>query len=296
LIGRVIDDVLRQEEEWHRRPSNVWGLPTGFESLNAITGGLHPDELTVLAARPSIGKTSLAIQIVFAVALHLIETEQDGQVVFFETEMTDRQILMRYASQISGVPTRLIQRGLATPAQRQSWREVVREAGMFERVLALKAGKSVEVDDIYSFVATEHKVRPIRLLVVDHLQRLRAGFREDGYSRTSYAAVRLKDLANSFSIPVIVLCQLNRRTEARDGDLKRPSLSDLRESGRIEEEADNVWLLYRPNRRARQEHQVATLEIAKNRNGPTDEIELLFLPEITKFQDFGDETETEGDE
>jgi replicative DNA helicase len=288
LIGQAVRELLALEERWSASPSPVWGLPTGFTSLDLVTGGLQPDELTVLAARPSIGKTSLAIQIAFSVALHLLETEDEGQVVFFETEMTAQQILGRYASQISGVPTRLLQCGLASPEQRERWREVVEHAAIFERVMALKAGRTVEVDDIYGFVATESKIRPVRLVVIDHVQRLRAGFREDSYARTSYAVLRMKDLANHFSVPVLLLAQLNRRSESTNGELKEPTLADLRESGRIEEEADNVWLLYRPTRRVTG-NQIATLSLAKNRNGPTAEIELLFVPELTLFRDLGDD-------
>lgn len=298
-LHSAIDSLLDLAQVWHARQSPVWGIPTGFSSIDVVTGGLHEGEVTILAARTSHGKTSLASQIAFQVAMDTLEEsvangDTSGQVLIFSPEMTAEQLLLRQACQFAHVPSYLIQQGRASAEQRLAWVEALEGIRELAPVMKVVAGRSLDVSEVVSAVdSAQHLGPPVRLVLIDYIQRLTAGVGNGGaYDRASRISLMLKDMANSHNIPVVALSQLNRGAEKRgkddDPDSQLPQLTDLRDSGRIEEDADSVWLLHRPNdlrRDGASGAQAATLIVAKNRNGPTAVIPLYFEAHLTKFTD-----------
>lgn len=299
---RIRDQVakmLGEEEHWAEVKSIVTGLDTGYPSLNLITGGLHPGEMTVLGARTSHGKTSLGISIGFNAAVECIRNGRKTPVLFFSPEMTAAQLLHRYACQIAQVPGEVLRRGLATEEQRERYRSAVEMLTQMEGYLRLFAGQSMSATEIVDTIeeTVQEGVTP-SLVVVDYIQRLKAeeGSGNGDYARLSHISTTLKDAANTYEIPFLVLSQLSRgierdRQQSRQGEERPPSLSDLRGSGRIEEDADSVWLLWRPPLRqsaADDTPQSATLVVEKNRNGPVGAASLKFIPRLTLFVDGGE--------
>lgn len=291
-IDRVALKLLEKEQEWFTKKEPTWGLSTGFRRIDHATGGLHKGEVTVLGARTSHGKTSLASSIAF----HVAEQEYlknrgnpSGKVLYFSPEMTAEQLVMRRACQLARVSSLDVHRGNLTEEQRQAWQMAVAAIGNLSPVMELYAGESMDISTIRGIV--ESNEGQILLIVIDYLQRLTVGVDSHlDYGRVSLISTSIKDLANRFEVPILVLSQLNRALE-RDrvsGNMRerRPTLSDLRDSGRIEEDADVVWLLWRdPDQNQYVAWQDANLEIAKSRNGKTGDIPLRFYPEYTLFED-----------
>lgn len=299
-IAEQVSRLLGEEERWAETKSAVTGLSTGFPSIDNITAGFQPGEVTVLAARTSHGKTSLGVSMAFTAVLGEIRKASGRPVLIFSPEMTAAQLLHRYACQVSHVPSNVLRRGTATEEQRECYREAVNFLAQLSGYLRLFAGQSMTATEIVDTIdeAVEDGHTPA-LVVIDYIQRLKA---EDGsgsaYSNASQVSTLLKDAANTYEIPLLVLSQLNRGVEndrnmaKRNGTEERlPSLSDIRDSGRIEEDADSVWLLWRQPRmeaEANDTPQKATLVIAKNRNGPVGTAPLHFIPRLTLFQDGGE--------
>jgi replicative DNA helicase len=300
-IQEQVARMLGEEARWAEAKSVVTGLDTGFPSINLITGGLHRGEMTVLGARTSHGKTSLGISIGFNAALEGIRSGNAQPVLFFSPEMTAAQLLHRYACQIAEVPGELLRRGIANEEQRGRYRSAVEMLTQMEGYLRLFAGQSMSATEIVDALeeTVQEGVTP-SLVVVDYIQRLKAddGGSSGDYARLSQISTTLKDAANTYEIPFLVLSQLSRGIErdrqmsrGNGGEERPPSLSDLRGSGRIEEDADSVWLLWRPPLRqaaADDTPQNATLVIEKNRNGPVGAASLKFIPRLTLFVDGGE--------
>jgi replicative DNA helicase len=300
-ISEQVRRMLDEEDKWHEAKSPVSGLDTGYPSLNLITGGLHAGELTVLAARTSHGKTALGGRIAFNVAVDQIRNGSGKPVLFFSPEMTAGQILHRYAVQISEVPSEVLRRGIASQEQRGRYREAVSALEQMAGYLRLYAGQSMSATGIVDTIEglVQDDIEP-SLIVVDYIQRLSP---EDGGSASDYARLSaisqtLKDACNAYEMPFLVLSQLSRGIEkdrqssrGNGSEERPPSLSDIRGSGRIEEDADSVWLLWRPPRSQAQADdtpQKATLVVEKNRNGPVGAASLSFVPRLTLFVDGGE--------
>lgn len=303
----VIDTIQAEEPNWRRDKERIWGLPTGFSSLDYLLGGLQPAEIIVLGARTSHGKTSLATQLALhsAYALFLESmagTEDVGRVILYSPEMTMQQLVMRMSSQLSEVDTRRLRQGIATEEERDKWIQALESLRMLSPYLEVYARSSVDIADMVSEVTMWHMTGPpVRLLIVDYLQRLTAGVSRSSYDRATVISLHLKDLANSLDIPLIVLSQLNReaadqgRGKQGDEDEKLPKITHIRDSGRIEEDADQVWLLWMKSRPSPDPSltleqdsgkiRPANLEIAKNRNGPKGRIPLFFNDRIQRFSD-----------
>lgn len=300
----VFDRLKRREAGWNDRKSPVWGLETPFKALNRLTGGLHPG-VTVWGARTSHGKSAACMQIVFHAAEALAREwiadgrdEPPGQILVFSPEMTDDQLMERYATQRSGVPITAIREGRATQQQRDDWLDAADELTAYQKLIGLYAGQTQHQDGILSELQRAvDEGPPVRLVLVDYLQRIHAG----GITGRTGDVATLSGLMDEFQtfaaandIPVLLASQLNRAIE-RDNQTGKvserpPELSDLKGSGAIEEDADCVILLWRPPEAAhpgkgRMAAQKATFYVKKNRHGPVGDVEMLYYPDILSFAD-----------
>lgn len=263
----------------------VTGLATGFAEFDRMTGGLQPNEMVVIAARPSMGKTSLAMNIVE----HIV-VDQNKPVGVFSLEMGRMQLVQRLLCSRARVNFQKVREGFLAE----------RDFPALTVAAAKLAGAPVYIDDSSSLPILELRAKArrmrsrfhVELVVIDYLQLMTSGTkrgRENRQLEISEISSGLKGLTKELGIPVVVLAQLNRQPEARAGG--KPRLSDLRESGSIEQDADTVCLLVRPevyeDDEERREEMAgeAQLIIAKQRNGPIGEIDLTFLKEFTRFED-----------
>lgn len=280
-IKDIVKDVFTKIEEWGDRKARYTGIPTGFVQLDDYTSGFQPTDLVIVAARPSVGKTTLSLNIMQHVAL-----KEKKPVAFFSLEMSKNQVVQNMLCSVAGVDAHQLRRGMLPNESRS---DLVKAAGK------LSEAKIFIDEDIGSLMDLKLRARRLKsrenieLLVIDYLQLLRADRRRDN-RQTEVADISrgLKLLAKDLQIPIIALSQLNRGVEDR-GD-SRPKLSDLRESGAIEQDADVVILLWRDfNEEVKfGENPPATvpayLNLAKQRNGPVcPKIELEFVRNILRF-------------
>ena len=266
---------------------------TGFSDLDALLGGMKRSDLIVLAARPAVGKSALALAIARNLALG-----QHGRVGIFSLEMSAEQ-----------VATRLVSAEAAVDSQRLPWgRHTEAEEAKISRAIGNLSKAEIFIDDTPGLSVTELRAKARRLvadlgidlLVVDHMQLLHAGFGNENnrVAEMSYISRTLKEVARELEVPVLALSQLSRAVEARHPHI--PMLSDLRESGSIEQDADIVCFIYREDMYLRREDWedlhpaepgahypagVAQVIVAKHRNGPTGTLHLRFLKNIAKFED-----------
>ncbi|HEX2832781.1 MAG TPA: replicative DNA helicase [Thermoanaerobaculia bacterium] len=266
----------------------VTGMPTGYDRFNEMTSGFQPGDLIILAARPSMGKTSFMMNIAESIAL----PGKDGQprsgdrlysVGVFSLEMSKEQIGLRILSSESGVSNHLIRSGMLSE---RNWRELA------EASSRLAKGK-IFIDDTAGMDPLEMRAKARRLkmeagldmIMVDYLQLMAIkGKVESRQQEVSQISRSLKAIAKELSVPMLSLSQLSRRSEQRTGD-HRPQLSDLRESGSIEQDADLVLFIYRDEvyNKDTEEKGIAEIIIAKQRNGPIGDFKLVFRNDITKF-------------
>ena len=277
LVVQLIDRVNELHENG---AEEVTGVRTGFYDLDRLTAGLQAGDLIVLAARPSMGKTALALNIGEHVAV-----KEGLPVVVFSMEMGASQLALRMVGSLG----RIDQNHLRTGALRDD------EWGRLSEAVEKLGKVSLFIDESGSLTPTELRARARRqarqcgqlgLIVVDYLQLMTGS---DGTSDENRATVigeisrGLKSLAKELKCPVVALSQLNRSVESRTD--KRPMMSDLRESGAIEQDADVIMFIYRDEyyNKDSKEPGVAEIIIAKQRNGPTDTFKLTFLKPLTKF-------------
>ncbi|GBC91787.1 Replicative DNA helicase [bacterium HR15] len=287
-IDRLLIQVLEHIEQVQLSGRGILGVPTHFPDLDYKTSGLQPSELIILAARPSVGKTSLALNIAENVALR-----ENRPVAIFSLEMSREQLVQRMLCSQAGVSGSRIRRGNLT---NEDWERLQLAAERLFRA-------PIYIDDTSSLSVLEMRAKcrrlkaernDLALIVVDYLQLMRSHTRraENRNQEIGEIARALKSLAREFEAPVLVLSQLSRAVERREE--KRPILSDLRDSGSIEAEADVVMFLHRPHRiegefedEPREAGVVRTEEveliIAKQRNGPTDRVPLGFQPALFRF-------------
>ena len=276
----VVGDELTERIASGSGPGNGVGISTGFPDLDRMTAGLQPGEMFVIAARPSIGKTALALNIAENAA-------RAGQcaVGIFSLEMTVDALVTRMLCARARVPMHAVRTDLLDAEQVKRMKEANREIS--DLPIYVDDSSGLDVSQIVARCRMLWQRRDIRLLLVDYLQLLHSARRPDNRQmEIADISLSLKSLAKEINIPVIVLSQLNREVEARQGG--KPKLSDLRESGAIEQDADVVGMLYVPaDQQAAVEggktaHGVDLL-IAKNRNGPVGVVHLTFLRDQTRF-------------
>jgi len=264
------------------RGGELTGVPTGYKQLDDMTGGLQPGELIILAARPSMGKTALALNIARnAAILH------QKKVAVFSLEMTSQALVIRLLSSEAEVDQSKFRTGYITSHE---YRKLQDAAGRLSHAdLWIDDSGSVTVLEMRAKCRRMKAERGLDLVVIDYLQLAHADLRtERREQEISEISRGLKALAKELEIPVLALSQLNRGPESRPGKDKRPMLADLRESGAIEQDADVISFIYREevyNRDDESLRGVAELIISKQRNGPTGTIELTFQSRFTKFLD-----------
>jgi replicative DNA helicase len=286
-IKELVNKAISKIEEYHSNQGMLTGIGTGFADFDKMTTGLHEGEMIVIAARPSVGKTSLAMNIAEHVSL-----EVKVPVGVFSLEMTADQLVLRMLCSRARVNLRNIRDGFLAE---RDFPKLTGAAGKL-------TGAPLFIDDSsgLSILQLRAKARRmwqqygIKLFVIDYLQLLNSTSRRAENRQQEIAEISggLKSLAKELSVPIIVLSQLNRELEKR-GPGERPRLSDLRESGAIEQDADLVGLMYRETKNKDGEDESNEVEsdaipvklfIAKQRNGPTGDVDLTFLKSYTRFE------------
>jgi replicative DNA helicase len=271
-------------EKLYERKGGITGISTGFIEFDRMTSGLHPSEMIVIAARPSMGKTALAMNIVEHVAI-----SQGLAVGVFSLEMSSQQLVQRLLCSRARVNLQKVRDGFL--AERDFPSLTAAASKLADARIFIDDSAGLSILELRAKARRLKAQQDIQLIVVDYLQLLRSTTRRAQDNRQleiSEISAGLKGLAKELKIPVIVVAQLNRQPEQRSGG--KPRLSDLRESGSIEQDADLVGLLVRPeiyeeDEEARAEKAgEAEFIIAKQRNGPVGEIPLTFLKEFTRFE------------
>lgn len=288
-IKDVLMDSVQGLEKLITNKGGLTGLPTGFPDLDKLTSGLHPSDFIILAARPSMGKTALALNIVQNVALraHKQIGGEPRSVAFFSLEMSKEQLVHRMLCAEAGIDSQRLRVGEMGD---KDWDSLWAACDTMSKT-------KIYIDDTAGITAMEMRSRARRLkaehgldlIVVDYLQLMqgsgRKSFSGDRQQEVSEISRSLKALARELDVPVLALSQLSRGVEARQ--VKRPMLSDLRESGSLEQDADIVAFLYREDYYDKEtENKHTELIIAKHRNGPVDTVNLFFHKQFTKFVSF----------
>jgi replicative DNA helicase len=283
-IKELVHKAISTIEEYHQRQGLLTGLSTGFEDLDRMTSGLHRGEMVVIAARPSMGKTSLAMNI----AEH-VTVEQKQAVGVFSLEMTAESLVLRMLCSRARVNLRNIREGFLAE---RDFPKLTQAAGRLAKApLVIDDTPALSILQLRARARRMWQQQGIKLFVIDYLQLLHSTSRRAADNRQqeiSEISSGIKALAKELDVPVIVLSQLNRELEKERN--RKPRLSDLRESGAIEQDADLVGLLYRPSSGddeetpAGQDADAVNLLIAKQRNGPTGDVNLTFLKAITRFE------------
>ncbi len=284
-VKDLLVESFEQIEHLYENKASVTGLATGFTDLDEITSGLHPSDLIIVAARPSMGKTSLALSMAQNVAL-----KEKAPVALFSLEMSRHQLVQRLMCSEARVDASALRTG---HLNEDDWPKLSAAVGRL-------ADAPIYIDDSPNITILELRAKARRLMakeklgliIVDYLQLMqghkRADSRQQEISEISRA---LKILARELNVPVIALSQLSRAVEQRGGD-KRPMLSDLRDSGAIEQDADVVMFIYRDEyyNKDSEDRGIAEVIISKHRNGPTGLIRLVFLEHYTRFANLAKNT------
>jgi len=316
---RALTDAIGVAEKAFHRTGAVSGLTTGLRDLDKKTGGLHPSDLLILAGRPAMGKTALATKIAFGAARSLMlearergpGTQPNGTVAIFSLEMSAEQLATRLLSEESRVSGERIRRGEIGQKEFDRFVQVSRELQTLP--LVIDDTPAISLSAMRTRLRRLARTRGLSLVVVDYLQLMRPAVGTKPESRVleiSMITQGLKAIAKELEVPVLALSQLSRQVESRED--KRPQLSDLRESGSIEQDADAVMFVYRDEYYLQQRmpketnfdsndkfvvameawqhrmelaHNKAELLLEKQRHGPTGKIDLFFEGEFTRFAD-----------
>ncbi len=279
VLEQLLNPTLEEIEAIEGRDGSLAGCPTGFADLDRLTNGLHPGQLIVIAARPAIGKSTLALDIARAASIkHGLPS------VFFSLEMSKSEIVMRLLSAESRVNLSHMRTGRMTE---DDWSRLARRMGeVAEAPLFIDDSPHLTMMEIRAKARRLKQRHDLRLVVVDYLQLMSSPRKvENRQQEISEISRSMKLLAKELAVPVIALSQLNRNSEQRAD--KRPQISDLRESGAIEQDADMVILLHREDAYEKESPRAgeADLIVAKHRNGPTDTVTVAFQGHYSRFVD-----------
>ena len=285
-IRDLVEEAISTLGKWQKSDSYMTGISTGYPDLDKLTHGFHSGELIVIAARPSMGKTSLAMNIVEHVCLNRHGPEQSGNVAVFSLEMTGDSLVLRMVCSRAELNMSEARSGFLG---KEDFPRVTNAAKELSNTnLHIDDTPALSILELRSRARRMKQQHNIDLIVVDYLQLLRSTSRRAENRQQEIADISggLKALAKELNVPVIVLSQLNREVERREG---KPKLSDLRESGAIEQDADFVGLLYIPEEAqdavdSGADHHTVNLLIAKQRNGPTGVVPLTFRKIFTRFE------------
>ena len=286
-INALIDEAIKGIEIAGKRADGLSGVPSGFNALDEVTSGWQPSDLVIIAARPSMGKTAFVLSMTRNMAVN-----HNQPIALFSLEMSSVQLVNRLIASETELGSEKIRNGKLSE---EEWQQ------LHSKIKALiKAPIYVDDTPALSIFELRAKCRRlqqrygIKVLIIDYLQLMTAGadMRGNREQEVSMISRQLKIIAKELNIPVIALSQLNRGVEQRTGDAKKPMLSDLRESGAIEQDADMVLFIHRPERYGIMEDSmgnslkgIADIIIAKHRNGAVGEIQLRFRNELAQFCD-----------
>jgi replicative DNA helicase len=282
-VRTLLPGVIDQIDEAYSNPDSLRGLPTGFTDFDKMTGGLRPGDLVIVAGRPSMGKTTLAVNMAEYAALRA--SDKRASVAIFSMEMPSEQVITRMLSSVGGVPLQNLRGGRISD---DDWVRITSATTQLSEA-------KIFVDETPALSPTELRARARRvkrehgldLVVVDYLQLMQVpGNKENRATEISEISRGLKVLAKELACPVIALSQLNRGVEQREN--KKPVMSDLRESGAIEQDADMILLIYREEVYDRQTTKkgIAEIDLVKHRNGEIGTFTLTFQGQFTRFANY----------
>ena len=276
-IRQVVMNAMDKIESASRNKGAVTGIPTGFIDLDYRTAGMQPSDLILIAARPSMGKTAFVLNIAQHVAF-----KQNKTVAIFSLEMSKEQLVNRMFSLESRVDAQHLRTGQLND---QEWEKLIESAGVIGRSnLIIDDTPGISISELRSKCRKFKLEHNLSMIIIDYLQLMTGSGRSDSRQQEiSDISRSLKAVARELSVPVLALSQLSRAVEQRPDH--RPMLSDLRESGAIEQDADVVMFIYRDDyyNHDTEKKDVAEIIIAKQRNGPIGTVELAWLPMYTKF-------------
>ena len=277
-ISTVLSDYYDRIDDLAKRPDDIHGVPTGFIDLDKMLTGLQPSDLLIIAGRPGQGKTGFLLSIAKNAGL-----THKKHVAIFSLEMSNEQVVQRLIAQETGIDSQRLRTG---QLREEEW-------PLFTHAIEVFGDTHIYLDDTPAITPLQlrtkcrrlHMEFGIDLIIIDYLQLMGGDTRNDNrVQEVSYISRNLKILARELNVPVLAAAQLSRAVEQRSD--KRPVLSDLRESGSLEQDADIVMFIYRPDQYEKDtvKQNVAEIIIAKHRNGPVGSVELVFRGALAKFE------------
>jgi replicative DNA helicase len=285
-VGKILKNTFEYIERLYERKEHVTGVATGFEKLDTETSGFQPSDFVIIAGRPSMGKTAFALNIAQYVGI-----QGSGAVLVLSLEMSAQQLVQRMLCSEAKVDSQAVRTGYLTAAD---WHRLTAAAGRLSEA-------RIFIDDSPGITVLEARAKARRLkaehgldlVVIDYLQLMRGrASLENRQQEISEISRSLKALAKELNVPVVALSQLSRAVESRAQRDFRPQLSDLRESGALEQDADLILFLYRSRVYKEdvppEEEKIAEVIIGKQRNGPIGTVKLVFLPEYARFENIAD--------
>jgi replicative DNA helicase len=285
-VGKILKNTFEYIERLYERKENVTGVATGFEKLDLETSGLQPSDFVIIAGRPSMGKTAFALNIAQYVGVQL-----RGHVLVLSLEMSAPQLVQRMLCSEAKVDSQAVRTGRLSASD---WHRLTAAAGRLSEA-------AIFIDDSPGLTVLEARAKARRmkaehgleLVVIDYLQLMRGrASLESRQQEISEISRSLKALAKELKVPVVALSQLSRAVESRATRDFRPQLSDLRESGALEQDADLILFLYRPSLYKEDlppdEANITELIIGKQRNGPVGTVKVVFLPQYARFENVAD--------
>ncbi len=287
-VRDIVKSSLDQINKMFERGQRITGVATGLEDLDNMTSGLQPSDLIVIAARPSLGKTALALNIASHAAM------QDGKVVgMFSLEMSKESLVTRLLCSEARIDSHKLRTGFAS---KEDWNRITPALGrLSEAQFYIDDTPALSIMQIRAKARRMKAEKGLDLLIVDYLQLIAGPSKSENRTQeVAYISRNLKSIAKELKVPVIALSQLSRAPEQRTGAGQRPQLSDLRESGSIEQDADVVIFIFRekkqvekgeePSEEFEQAGSETRLIIGKQRNGPTGDVQVVFLKPYAKFE------------
>lgn len=277
-IRQIVMNAMDHIEKASHNKGNVTGVATGFLDLDYRTAGMQPSDLILVAARPSMGKTAFVLNVAQYVAF-----KQDKTVAIFSLEMSKEQLVNRLFSMESKVDSQHLRTGNLSDAE---WEKLIESAGVIGKShLIIDDTPGISISELRSKCRKYKLEHNLEMVIIDYLQLMSGSGRSTDSRQQEISDISrsLKALARELHVPVIALSQLSRAVEQRPDH--RPMLSDLRESGAIEQDADVVMFIYRDDyyNKDTEKKGIAEIIIAKQRNGPIGTVELVWLPDFTKF-------------
>jgi replicative DNA helicase len=294
-IDRITQTNLAAIEKMQHAGRLLTGLPTGFDAFNEMTSGFQKQDLLILAARPSMGKTSLMLNIAEALSIPDKSGSRSAEdlhaVGIFSLEMSKEQLGLRILSSEASVSSQLIRAGILSE---RNWNDLAEAASRVARApIWIDDTPSIDIMELRAKARRLKREHRLDMIMVDYLQLMTARSKVESRQQEISAISRgLKGVAKELDVPLLSLSQLSRKPDQRTGD-HRPQLSDLRESGSIEQDADIVFFIYRDEvyNKESEDRGVAEIIIAKQRNGPIGDFKLVFRNDITKFLNYMPEPE-----